>query len=143
MIDELKRELTKLGHEFKPQCELAAGRLVARIAVADWRRFIEFANRENTLAFTRLRCLTAAKGEQGLEVIAELVSPYWPEILSVRAVVNPKKKLPSLARLWPYADWLEWEMRDLYGIETDGDLPERMFLGALAQAPSRAAEVEA
>ncbi len=63
--------------------------------------------------------------------MAELVSPYWPEILSVRAPLEAGKTLPSLLRLWPYADWLEWEMRDLFGVRIEGGLPDRPFLRAL------------
>lgn len=138
MLEELKREITKLGQEFRPECFPAAGRLAARVDRGSWLRFIEFAYRENTLAYTRLRCLTAAKREEGgVEVVAELVSPYWPEMLSVRTVVDPGKSLPSLLRLWPYADWLEWEMRDLFGLRIEGGLPDRPFLRALGNEPAR------
>ena len=142
MLEELKREITKLGQEFKPQCSSASGRLAAKVDREDWLRFIEFAYRENTLAYTRLRCLTAAKRDEGgLEVVAELVSPYWPEILSVRTLLDPGKALPSLLRLWPYADWLEWEMRDLFGVRIEGGLPDRPFLRSLSGPSPRSGKV--
>ncbi len=45
MLEELKREITKLGQEFKPECTAASGRLAARIDPEYWLRFIEFAYR--------------------------------------------------------------------------------------------------
>ncbi|MEX0750104.1 MAG: NADH-quinone oxidoreductase subunit C [Dehalococcoidia bacterium] len=69
-----------------------------------------------------LRCLSGVDWqEEGLEVVYHLSSMSKPHTLTVKTRVTTEDAVvPSIAALYPAADWHERETRDMFGIHFEG-----------------------
>jgi NADH-quinone oxidoreductase subunit C len=74
------------------------------------------------LGLRYLRCLSGVDWqEQGLEVAYHLVSLDTKEKLTVKTrVPTDAASIPSIASIFPAADWHERETRDMFGINFEG-----------------------
>ena len=68
------------------------------------------------------------KREKRFEVILHLYSFTQNERLRIKFQVGEGEKAPSVARLWPAANWLEREVYDMFGIEYEGHPDLRRIL---------------
>jgi NADH-quinone oxidoreductase subunit C len=117
MTDEgLKKKIERLGGAHILKCDSDLGRMRVVVNSNSWFSFLSLVKMENTLSFQKLHCLLGVRSESEFSLVAELSSPHWPEILSVRASIDPLQSAESISILWPYADWLECEISDLYGV---------------------------
>ena len=117
MSEDLRKKMERLAERHKVVCEEGLGRLRVSVDAKYWFDFLSLVKMENTLSFQKLHCLTAARDEGEVFLVAELSSPHWPETLSVRSQTDSKKDSDSISSLWAYADWLECEIQDLYGVK--------------------------
>jgi len=93
------------------------------IEASDWRAVAELAKAAPDLAFDWLACLGgvdyAADGK--MAIVVELWSTVHNHRIAVKAF-TPRETpaFPSVADLWPAADWQEREAFDLFGINFPG-----------------------
>jgi NADH-quinone oxidoreductase subunit C len=103
------------------------------VGAADAREVLEFLRRDPGLSMDWLRCLTGVDyvADGKLCVVYDLWSFDRRHAVAVKAFCpreNPH--LPSVADLWPAADWQEREAFDLLGIVFDGHPDLRRILCA-------------
>ena len=101
------------------------------IAAADARPVLEFLRHDPSLKMDWLRCLSGVDyvGDARLAVVYDLWSFDLRHTFAVKAFCprdNPH--LPSVADLWPAADWQEREAYDMYGINFPGHPDLRRIL---------------
>jgi NADH-quinone oxidoreductase subunit C len=85
---------------------------------------------EPRLDFNFLRCLTALDlAPEGFGVVYHLLSYHFRHELCLRVEVSRENpSVPSLAAIWPAADWHEREAFDLMGIQFEGHPDLRRLL---------------
>jgi len=104
------------------------------VAAARWPQVAYFLRDDPRLGFNMLRCLSGvdrpAKNE--LEAVYDLIAmrpadagpdAYWlaASVFAVVVRVNrARPRIPSVAEVWPAADWHEREAYDLFGIVFEG-----------------------
>lgn len=83
---------------------------------------MQFCHDDARLDFKYLRCLSGVDWqEEGLEVVYHLWSFTRRHHLTVKTRVTYEDAVvPSVAAIYPGADWLERETRDMYGIDFSG-----------------------
>lgn len=92
-------------------------RVVLQVNRKSWKECLALLSREESLSFYSLWCLIGMSSPQGVWVIAELVSKVWEESISIRVLVSRLDTLDSLEELWPAANWYEWEIWEMFGVE--------------------------
>lgn len=93
-----------------------------------WHSFFADLQMEDSLRPVQLRMLGGKKCSFGMTVFAELFFPLGEGRLMVSCDLSLADSLPSLRDIWPYADWLEQEIFELYGARILGVSREkRMF----------------
>ena len=119
---------------------LAGGHPYARVAAARWPEVAVFLRDDPRLGFNVLRCISALDllSEEKLACVYDLyhVPLEQPTVLktqthefAVRVVVDRNNPvIPSVAHVWPAADWHEREAYDLMGIEFSGHPDLRRIL---------------
>ena len=119
---------------------LAVGHPYARIAADRWPEVAKFLRDDPRVGFNVLRCISALDllAEEKLACVYDLyhVPLEQPTVLktqthefAVRVVVDRNNPvIPSVAHVWPAADWHEREAYDLMGIEFSGHPDLRRIL---------------
>ncbi len=98
----------------QPSVTVAKGSLVA---------VCEFLKGDEGGAYTFLTDETAVdypKREKRFEVIYHLYSFKRNDRLRLKVLVGEGEKVPSVAGVWPTANWLEREVYDMFGVVYDG-----------------------
>jgi NADH-quinone oxidoreductase subunit C len=60
------------------------------------------------------------KREKRFEIIYQFYSFRLNARLRVKVMAGENEKVPSVAGLWPTADWLEREVYDMFGVQYEG-----------------------
>jgi NADH-quinone oxidoreductase subunit C len=119
---------------------LAVGHPYARIAADRWSEVAVFLRDDPRLGFNVLRCISALDllSEEKLACVYDLyhvpleqatVLKTQTHEFAVRVVVDRSNPvIPSVAHVWPAADWHEREAYDLMGIEFSGHPDLRRIL---------------
>lgn len=100
---------------------------------ADWREAAEFLRRDPELQFDWLRCLSGVDyaADDSLCCVYDLWSFDRRHAFGVKVYCRrAEPRVPSVADLWPAADWQEREAYDLFGIVFDGHPDLRRILCA-------------
>ncbi len=101
------------------------------VNTGDWRRIAEFLRSDPELQFDWLNCLTAIDyaATNQLCAVYDLYSTAQGHSFAVKVYADRKDAhVPSVADLWPAADWHEREAFDLVGIIFDGHPDLRRIL---------------
>lgn len=96
-----------------------------------WRELAEFMKADPALAFDWLACLSGVDyvGEDRLAVVVDLWSTVHGHRFAVKVMVGRgEAQIPSVADLWPAANWHEREAMDLFGIHFSGHPDPRRIL---------------
>jgi NADH-quinone oxidoreductase subunit C len=91
----------------------------------------EFLKSEDGGAYTYLVDETAVdypKKEKRFEIIYILYSFKRNDRLRLKVLANESEKVPSVAAVWPTANWLEREVFDMFGILYEGHPDLRRIL---------------
>lgn len=81
------------------------------------------------LAFHSLCCLTGVERGGGFEAVITLYSNLLGFSINIKAkAVGEEPTLPSVASIWPAANWHEREAFDMFGIRFDGHPDHRRIL---------------
>jgi NADH-quinone oxidoreductase subunit C len=103
----------------------------AVIAPGAWREAARLLWEDADLAFDFLRCLSAVDEpkEGRFACVYDLISTAHRHAFAVK-VFTPREdpRLPSVAGVWPTANWHEREAYDLFGIVFDGHPEMRRIL---------------
>jgi NADH-quinone oxidoreductase subunit C len=102
--------------------ELKGDSVAIDIGRDDLVQVMTLARDDERLDLKFLRCLSGVDWqEEGLEVVYHLASLTKPNSLTVKTRVTYEDAVvPSIAALYPAADWHEREARDMFGINFDG-----------------------
>lgn len=101
------------------------------IAPSAWREVASFMKDEPDLAFDWLACLSGVDyvAEDQLGVVVDLWSTAHQHRFAVKIILpRTEPHVPSVADLWPAANWHEREAYDLLGIVFDGHPDLRRIL---------------
>jgi NADH-quinone oxidoreductase subunit C len=102
------------------------------IEVAAWREIAEFLRRDESLKFDWLASLSAVDyvADQQFCIVYDLSSFDLQHRFAVKvfALRGDNTHFPTVADLWPAADWQEREAFDLFGIFFDGHSDLRRIL---------------
>ena len=90
---------------------------------AEWiERACRRAKEDARLALTMLHCLSCVDYESYFQLVYFLHSIETEGMLVIKAEVSyDDPRLPSVAGIWPAAEWYEREARDLYGVSFEGN----------------------
>jgi NADH-quinone oxidoreductase subunit C len=83
----------------------------------------EFLKSEEGGGYTLLTDETAVdypKREKRFEIIYHLYSFTRNDRLRLKVLVGESEKVPSVAGIWPTANWLEREIYDMFGVQYEG-----------------------
>jgi NADH-quinone oxidoreductase subunit C len=103
------------------------------IAAADWREIAQFLYRDPQLKMDWLACLSGLDyvADNKLCAIYDLMSFDLNHTFAVKVFCDrDNPHIPTVADLWPAADWQEREAFDLLGIIFDGHTDLRRILCA-------------
>ena len=102
--------------------ELKGDSVAIDVGRDDLMQVMTLARQDERLDLKYLRCLSGIDWqEEGLEVVYHLASLTKPNSLTVKTrVTYADPVVPSIAALYPGADWHERETRDMFGITFDG-----------------------
>lgn len=101
------------------------------IAGETWRELAEFLKTDRDLAFDWLACLSGMDyaADDRLAIVVDLFSTRHGHSFAVKVFCSRSEaRLPSVAKLWPAANWHEREAWDLFGIAFDGHPDPRRIL---------------
>lgn len=101
------------------------------VKASDWRAVAEFLKNDPAMAFDWLGCLTAVDyvADNLLCAVVELESMQHKHAFCVKVYADRDKPvIPSVADLWPAADWHEREAYDMMGITFTGHPDLRRIL---------------
>lgn len=124
-------KLHALAAEFKGKIEPLQFQKGLRVLLHrdQWRDFFVALHAEESLRAYQLRMLTAKKSNVGAVVFAELCFAPSGDRFVVLCELSLADTLPSLTDVWSYADWMEQEIFEMYGIRVAGvNKEKRMFL---------------
>jgi NADH-quinone oxidoreductase subunit C len=117
-------ELADLLRERLPETVVARGEVIAVVEPTELVTTLEELRGEDTLAFDFLSSLTATDRpgrSPRYWVVYELYSMRHAHRLRVKVgIEEDAARVPSVAGVFPTADWHEREVFDLYGIVFDG-----------------------
>lgn len=122
-----------LFRDFDPQPGILSDWPQVTVPPAAIDRVCRLAKEDPRLALEMLLCLSCVDYETHFELVYFLHSLTAERMLVVKAVApydNPR--LPSVAAVWPAAEWYEREARDLFGVQFDGnpdDAPLLLYEG--------------
>jgi NADH-quinone oxidoreductase subunit C len=83
----------------------------------------DFLKSEEGGAYTLLTDETAVdypKREKRFEIIYHLYSFQRNDRLRLKVLVGEEERVPSVAHIWPTANWLEREVYDMFGVQYEG-----------------------
>jgi NADH-quinone oxidoreductase subunit C len=83
----------------------------------------EFLKSEEGGGYTLLTDETAVdypKREKRFEIVYHLYSFQRNDRLRLKVLVGEEEKVPSVAGIWPTANWLEREVYDMFGVQYEG-----------------------
>ena len=111
VLGDLTPEPGVLGH--LPQVKVAAAAI---------ERACRRAKEDGRLALTMLHCLSCVDYESYFQLVYFLHSIETAGMLVIKAdVPYADPRLPSVAGIWPAAEWYEREARDLFGVSFEGN----------------------
>lgn len=103
------------------------------VDAADWRAIAEFVRRDPRLTFDWLQCLSGVDyvADGKMCVVYDLWSFEQRHGIAVKVYsARDGTHVPTVADLWPAADWQEREAFDMFGIVFDGHPDLRRILCA-------------
>ena len=100
------------------------GQILLELKTDAWLSSIQKIYDHSELRYRKLKAI-AAKSDNCLW--AELGSDAASGRLSVFCIVANKEKVPSLATLWPMANWLEQEVFNSCGLKIEGTQEDRLL----------------
>ncbi len=112
----------ELFREFNPQPGLLGDLPQVTVAPTSIARVCQLAKDSPRLALKMLLCLSCVDYAEYFQLVYFLHSLDREQTLVVKTNVpyaNPR--LPSVAGVWPAAEWYEREARDLFGVDFDGN----------------------
>ena len=129
-IADLKSEVERVSSQFSFRINTAFGkdRLTITTKSEEWLKYVELLYHENLLNFTRLHVLVGMKEKETVRLSLEVTSSLWPLYLGVQTVVKKDEAMPSLKKLWPIVDWMEWEINEEFGVGFQGNKRTAPFL---------------
>ena len=110
------------------------------VAAARWHETAAFLRNDSRLRLNMLRCVSGVDrlADDEIEIVYDLMSmtPGEPNalwagdnVIAIKArVPRDGGHLPSVADLWPAADWHEREVFDMFGVTFDGHPEHRRIL---------------
>lgn len=99
------------------------------VALPAFRRAMELLRRHPQLSFDYLQLVTAVDWVSHFDVVYHLWSMDHAHKIAVKVTVSREEPhVPSVADLWPAADWHEREQYDLLGVVFDGHPDLRRIL---------------
>lgn len=100
-----------------------------KVAAAAIERACRRAKEDARLALTMLHCLSCVDYESYFQLVYFLHSIETEGMLVTKAEVTyADSRLPSVAGIWPAAEWYEREARDLFGVSFEGNPDEAPLL---------------
>ncbi len=100
-----------------------------KMAAAAIERACRRAKEDARLALTMLHCLSCVDYESYFQLVYFLHSIETAGMLVIKAEVPyADPRLPSVAGIWPAAEWYEREARDLFGVSFEGNPDEAPLL---------------
>lgn len=123
----------EIFRDFDPQPGLLSDWPQVTVPAAAIEPVCRLAKEEPRLALQMLLCLSCVDYETHFELVYFLHSLTAERTLVVKAETPyADPRLPSVAAVWPAAEWYEREARDLFGVRFDGnpdDAPLLLYEG--------------
>ena len=119
LIDRLTEKLPDIGID----CQVDKGHAIARVPVDRLSDLFTTLKEDPQFAFDLFMDLTAVDWQERrprFDVVYHLYSVKHNHRLRIKVEVDDGQPVPTAARLWPIADWMEREVWDLYGIKFAG-----------------------
>jgi len=110
---------------------VANGELTMVIALAEIEAFAKFLYDDPRLAFVNLTDICGVdwpSREKRFDVVYHLLSPRQNARIRLKVMTDEGTPVPSLAGIYPAADWFEREAYDFYGIRFSGHPDLRRIL---------------
>lgn len=125
-LSDRGREMLAVAQEVLGDLEPEPGVLgdLPQVTVAaEWiEQVCRRAKEDARLALTMLHCLSCVDYESYFQLVYFLHSIETEGMLVIKADVSyDDPRLPSVAGIWPAAEWYEREARDLYGVSFEGN----------------------
>ena len=111
-----------LFRDFNPQPGILSDLPQVTVDAAAIDQVCRLAKDASALSLQMLHCLSCVDYETSFQLVYFLHSLELERTLVIKADVpydNPR--LPSVAAIWPAAEWYEREARDLFGVQFDGN----------------------
>lgn len=111
--------------------QLAYGELTMTVTSADIVSFVKFLNDDPRLAFVNLIDICGVdwpSREKRFDVVYHLLSPRQNARIRLKVMTDEATPVPSIASVYPAADWFEREAYDFYGILFTGHPDLRRIL---------------
>lgn len=119
--------------DFDPQPGILSDWPQVTVPAAAIEQVCRLAKEDPRLALKMLLCLSCVDYETHFELVYFLHSLTAERTLVVKAAAPyDHPRLPSVAAVWPAAEWYEREARDLFGVHFDGnpdDAPLLLYEG--------------
>ena len=110
---------------------VATGELTMIIALGEIEAFAKFLYDDPRLAFVNLTDICGVdwpSREKRFDVVYHLLSPRQNARIRLKVMTDEATPVPSLAGIYPAADWFEREAYDFYGIRFSGHPDLRRIL---------------
>jgi NADH-quinone oxidoreductase subunit C len=128
---EIAEALEAAHPSVAPGCRVARGELTVTILPSDLLSVVRTLRDDPKLAFVSLIDICGVdwpNRPERFEVVYHLLSPTQNIRIRLKLSVSEGGSVPSLAEIYPVADWFEREVYDLYGVYFDGHPDLRRIL---------------
>ena len=134
-MDEALKDLAEYIVSERPDAvsewHVANGELTMIVSLADIEAFAKFLYDDPRLAFVNLTDICGVdwpSREKRFDVVYHLMSPRQNARIRLKVMTDEATPVPSLAGIYPAADWFEREAYDFYGIRFSGHPDLRRIL---------------
>ena len=128
---EIAEALEAAHPSVAPGCRVARGELTVTLLASDLLSVVRTLRDDPKLAFVSLIDICGVdwpNRPERFEVVYHLLSPTQNIRIRLKLSVSEGGSVPSLAEIYPVADWFEREVYDLYGVYFDGHPDLRRIL---------------